>query len=83
MKPKGFDYLKATSVGEATEALARGGEDVRLIAGGMSLVPMLNFRLVEPSILIDISKIADRKYIREERGMVEIGSATRQCELEN
>ena len=82
MKPKGFDYLKATSVGEATEALARGGEDVRLIAGGMSLVPMLNFRLVEPSILIDISKIADRKYIREEKGMVEIGSATRQCELE-
>ena len=83
MKPKGFDYLKAASVGEATEALSRGGEDARLIAGGMSLVPMLNFRLVEPSILIDISKIADRKYIREENGMVEIGSATRQCELEN
>ena len=83
MKPKGFDYLKASSVGEATEALARGGEDARLIAGGMSLVPMLNFRLVEPSILIDISKIAGRKYIREENGMVEIGSATRQCELEN
>jgi len=83
MKPKGFDYLKAASVREATEALSRGGEDARLIAGGMSLVPMLNFRLVEPSILIDISKIADRKYIREENGMVEIGSATRQCELEN
>ena len=83
MKPKGFDYLKAASVGEATEALSRGGEDARLIAGGMSLVPMLNFRLVEPSVLIDISKIADRNYIREEKGMVEIGSATRQCELEN
>jgi len=82
MKPKGFDYLKAGSVAEATDALAQGGEDARLIAGGMSLVPMLNFRLVEPSILIDISKIEDRKYIREANGMVEIGSATRQCEVE-
>ncbi len=82
MKPKGFDYLRADSVAEATEALAQGGEDARLIAGGMSLVPMLNFRLVEPSILIDISKIKDRKYIQEKNGMIEIGSATRQCELE-
>lgn len=82
MKPKAFDYLKAGSVAEATDALAQGGEDARLIAGGMSLVPMLNFRLVEPSILIDISKIEDRNYIRESNGMIEVGSATRQCELE-
>lgn len=82
MKPKGFDYLKVGSVAEATHALEQGGEDARLIAGGMSLVPMLNFRLVEPSILIDISKIEERKYIKETNGMIEIGSATRQCELE-
>ena len=82
MKPKGFDYLKVGSVAEATSALEQGGEDARLIAGGMSLVPMLNFRLVEPSVLIDVSKIEERKYIKEIKGMVEIGSATRQCELE-
>ena len=82
MKPKAFDYLKAGSTDEALSALAEGGDDTRIIAGGMSLVPMLNFRLVEPSILIDISKITDTNYIREDGGMVEIGSATRQVQLE-
>lgn len=82
MKPKAFDYLKAGSTDEALKALAEGGEDTRIIAGGMSLVPMLNFRLVEPAILVDISKIADTNYIREDGGMVEIGSSTRQVQLE-
>ena len=82
MKPKAFDYLKAGSTDEALSALAEGGDDTRIIAGGMSLVPMLNFRLVEPSILIDISRITDTNYIREDGGMVEIGSATRQAQLE-
>lgn len=83
MKPRGFDYLKVSSTAEAAQALHEGGEDARLIAGGMSLVPMLNFRLVEPSILIDISKIKENNYIRDVKGMVEIGSTTRQCDLEN
>jgi len=82
MKPKAFDYLKAGSTDEALSALAEGGDDTRIIAGGMSLVPMLNFRLVEPAILVDISKITDTNYIREESGMVEIGSSTRQVQLE-
>ena len=82
MKPKAFDYLKAGSTDEALQALAEGGDDTRIIAGGMSLVPMLNFRLVEPSILVDISKIADMNYIREDGGMVEIGNSTRQVQLE-
>jgi len=83
MKPKSFDYLKAGSTAEAVSALADGGDDARIIAGGMSLVPMLNFRLVEPAILVDISKIADNNYIREDGGMVEVGCATRQTQLEN
>ncbi len=82
MKPISFDYLKAGSTEEAVAALADGGDDARIIAGGMSLVPMLNFRLVEPSILIDISKIAGNNYIREDGGMVEVGCATRQAQLE-
>ena len=82
MKPRSFDYLKAGSTEEALAALADGGDDARIIAGGMSLVPMMNFRLVEPAILIDISKIADTNYIREDGGMVEIGSGTRQVQLE-
>lgn len=82
MKPKAFDYLKASTSEEAVAALARGGEDARIIAGGLSLVAMLNFRLAEPSILIDISKVEGLNYIREVGGKIEIGAATRQAQLE-
>ena len=81
MKPKAFDYLKVASTKEAVVALAQGGEDARIIAGGLSLMPMLNFRLAEPSILIDISKVDSLNYIREANGHVEIGAATRQADL--
>jgi 2-furoyl-CoA dehydrogenase FAD binding subunit len=83
MKPKAFDYVKAASPDEAVEMLARGGEDVKVIAGGMSLVPMLNFRLVEPQLLVDISRIAPMDYIRMAGDKVEIGCATRQTTLEH
>ena len=81
MKPKAFDYLKVSSAEEAVVALAQGGEDARIIAGGLSLMPMLNFRLAEPSILIDISRVDSLNYIRETGGHVEIGAATRQADL--
>lgn len=83
MKPKAFDYLKVASPAEAVEALADGGDDARIIAGGMSLVPMLNFRLVEPQVLVDISKVESLNYIKAEGGYVEVGASTRQCELEH
>jgi 2-furoyl-CoA dehydrogenase FAD binding subunit len=82
MKPKAFDYLRVSTSEEAVVALARGGDDARIIAGGLSLVPMLNFRLAEPSILIDISKAEGMNYIREVDGKIEIGAATRQSQLE-
>ena len=83
MKPKGFDYLKVTTSKEAIDALSEGGDDARIIAGGMSLVPMLNFRLAEPQILIDISKSEPMNYIKAEGGAVEIGASTRQAQLEH
>lgn len=83
MKPKAFDYLRAASVDEAVAGLVRGGEDARILAGGMSLVPILNFRLAEPSLLIDISRIKELDYIRVDGDMVEIGAATRQAKLLN
>ncbi len=82
MKPASFDYLRAESWQEAVAALARGGDDARILAGGQSLVPMLNYRLVEPGLLIDISGLEALSYIRIEDGVVEIGAATRQIELE-
>ena len=81
MKPKSFDYLKASSTEEAVTALSQVGEDARIIAGGLSLMPMLNFRLAQPAILIDISKIETLSYIREVGNKIEIGAATRQADL--
>jgi len=83
MKPKAFDYLKAGLIDEAVAALATAGDDARIIAGGLSLMPMLNFRLVQPELLIDISKAEGMNFIREANGKVEIGAATRQTQLEH
>lgn len=82
MKPKSFDYLRASSTEEALEGLARGGEDARVLAGGQSLVPMLNFRLLEPEVLVDISGVESLSYIRNSGGKVEIGAMARQSDLE-
>lgn len=83
MKPASFDYICAASPDEAVAALAKGGDDARVLAGGQSLVPMLNFRLVEPAILVDITAIAALDYVKTSGGKVEIGAATRQTALEH
>ncbi len=82
MKPCAFDYLRAETVEEAVAGLANGGEDARVLAGGQSLMPMLNFRLVEPGILVDISGVESLSYIRLDGETVEIGAGARQCALE-
>ena len=81
MKPRPFDYQRAETVSEAVAALAEHGEDARLLAGGQSLIAMLNLRLAEPGILVDVSRIADAKTISEKSGAVEVGAATTQAEL--
>ena len=82
MKPSPFDYVRAMSAEEAVASLHGAGDEARILAGGLSLVPMLNFRLVEPSVLIDISGIDDLDYIRQDDGVVEVGASTRQSTLE-
>ena len=81
MKPKGFDYLRAESIEEALRALAGEGEDARILAGGQSLGAMLNMRLAEPKVLIDITGIESLSYIRAEDSALEVGAATTQAEL--
>lgn len=81
MKPKSFTYLKPASIRETLEALARHGEDARILAGGQSLVPMMNLRLIETRVLIDISALAPLAYIRESNGEIEVGAATTQAQL--
>jgi 2-furoyl-CoA dehydrogenase FAD binding subunit len=78
MKPKSFTYLRPASIDEAVQALARWREDARILAGGQSLVAMMNFRLIEAQVLIDVSDLAPLAYIREGNGEIEVGASTTQ-----
>jgi aerobic carbon-monoxide dehydrogenase medium subunit len=81
VKPPAFDYVAARSVDEALGALADGGEDAKPIAGGQSLVPALNMRLVRPTVLVDVNR-AGLDGITHENGSVRIGATVRQAALE-
>lgn len=83
MKPRAFTYVRPDSLDEALKALATYRDDARIIAGGLSLVPMMNFRLIETKALIDVSCLRSLSYIREDGGDVEIGAATTQNEVLN
>jgi carbon-monoxide dehydrogenase medium subunit len=82
MKPPPFDYVVAESVEAAIAALAHAPGDAKIIAGGQSLVPMLNFRLLKPSILVDINRIPDLAYIKEHDDALAIGALTRHHQVE-
>lgn len=82
MKPAAFDYVIADSIDMAVASLADGGSDAKIIAGGQSLVPMLNFRLLRPSVLVDINRIADLAFIEEAGKNIRVGALTRHFQLE-
>ncbi|MYF06410.1 MAG: xanthine dehydrogenase family protein subunit M [Rhodospirillaceae bacterium] len=82
MKPPAFKYVAAETVEEATARLAEYGDEARPIAGGQSLVPMMNFRLVSPAVLVDIRRIAPPDAIEEANGHVRVGALTRHRSLE-
>ena len=83
MKPSRFSYFRPRNAAEAIEMMAAAGDDARFLAGGQSLVPMMNFRIVWPSALIDLSDCADLAYVRHSAGKVHIGSMVRQRDAEN
>lgn len=82
MKPASFKYAAPESVGEALDLLAEHSHDGKLLAGGQSLVPLLNMRLARPRVLIDLNRIGGLNYIREDDGVVAIGAMTRQRTVE-
>ncbi len=82
MKPAPFTYVRPDTVEEALEALQRYGDDARILAGGQSLMAMLNLRLTSPSVLIDISGLEDLRSIRMDGDTIEVGAAVTQAELE-
>jgi carbon-monoxide dehydrogenase medium subunit len=83
MKPAPFEYLAPATVDEALADLARHGWDAKALAGGQSLIPMMNFRLAQPAVLVDLNSIPDLSYIKAARdGGLRIGAMTRQRQVE-
>jgi CO/xanthine dehydrogenase FAD-binding subunit len=82
MKPAAFQYFRPVSVDEALAILDRCQPEAKILAGGQSLVPLMNFRQARPKYLIDINRIEDLKYIRESADAVCIGAMVRQTEIE-
>jgi carbon-monoxide dehydrogenase medium subunit len=82
MKPPRFDYLVPRSLDEALGLLAQHGEEAKVLAGGQSLVPLLNFRLVRPAHVVDLNEIPGLDTIRVDDGRLAIGAMTRQRQAE-
>ena len=82
MKPADFEYVRPSSVLEAVEALAASPDDAKILAGGQSLVPMMNFRLATPALLVDINRIPELDVVEARDGGIVIGAATRQADVE-
>jgi CO/xanthine dehydrogenase FAD-binding subunit len=82
MKPAPFQYHAPTTLGEALDLLSQHADDGKLLAGGQSLVPAMNFRLAQPAALIDLNGVPELAYLRESNGGLEIGAMTRQRTLE-
>ena len=82
MKPAPFTYHRASSASEAVAMLASAGEEASVLAGGQSLVPLMNFRVAQPAHLVDINYVDELDYIRLDDGWLAIGARTRQAAVE-
>ncbi len=83
MKPAAFEYFAPSSVQEAIELLERhSDQQAKILAGGQSLVPIMNFRLARPEVLIDINGLKELEYIREDSDEIVIGALTRERDVE-
>lgn len=81
MKPAAFDYVRAASLDEALQTLGNEGSDARVIAGGQSLLPMLNMRLAKPAVLVDVMRIVELGGVQRERDAIVVPAAVRQANL--
>ena len=83
MIPGEFEYVRADSVEGALTALAEGGEDAKLIAGGHSLLPLMKLRLAVPTLLVDIGRIDELRGVQRENGSWRIGALTTHAKLQD
>jgi xanthine dehydrogenase iron-sulfur cluster and FAD-binding subunit A len=82
VRPAPFEYFAPRTVDEALDLLARYGGDAKVLAGGQSLVPMMNMRLVRPAVVVDVNRVAGLGGVREDGGGLRLGALVRQHALE-
>jgi carbon-monoxide dehydrogenase medium subunit len=82
MIPQSFEYFRPQSVSEAIALLQEHGDGAKILSGGQSLIPMMKIRLARPECIIDINRLADLHYVKEEAGFLKIGGLTREADLE-
>jgi len=82
MKPPRFDYLAPRTLDEALAHLHHHGDQAKILAGGQSLIPMLNFRLAHPGVVVDVNRLIELAYVRQHDGGVVVGALTRQHAVE-
>lgn len=83
MIPTSFDYLAPNTVDEAIRALADGGEDAKVLAGGQSLLPVLRMRMASPSLLVDLGQISELRGVREDGDSLVIGAMTTHYDVQH
>jgi carbon-monoxide dehydrogenase medium subunit len=81
--PLAFDYEVAESVDHAIELLGQHGEEAKLLAGGHSLLPIMKLRLAAPAVLVDLGRLEDLKYVRDEGDHIAVGAMTRHTDVEH
>lgn len=77
MKPPPFEYLSVTTLDEALAALAEGGDEAKILAGGQSLIPLMSMRLAHPTLLIDVNKVDELATIERVNGSLRVGAMVR------
>src|SRR6266446_2261015 len=82
MIPSQFDYHRPTTLDEAIGLLSNN-EDAKVLAGGHSLLPAMKLRLAQPKAIVDLGRIAELNYIREEEGQIAIGAMTTHFQIES
>jgi carbon-monoxide dehydrogenase medium subunit len=82
MKPAPFEYHAPDSIEQAIELFSQYDGEAKILAGGQSLVPAMNFRVVQPSVLIDLNRVSELSYIREDGEVIRVGSMARERHLE-
>lgn len=82
MKPAPFEYHAPTSLEQALDLMSQHAGEAKILAGGQSLVPAMNFRVVQPSLLIDLNRVAELSFIREEGNVIRVGAMVRERHLE-